>query len=277
MSIPSGQRILPHDAFFGALQVGRKLPGFTLAHRIADRPPDEIEIHTHTEAHFVLVTGGKYVSSARGSSNRTVLIYNPPGTTHRDHFNKGVGSFFTLSICGERLADAAEMRLREFASFLVEPSGLCLAHALLRECARGDQRSDLAAESLCYELMAAAGIPAGEEKLLRPGWVDGAYELLQDNYEQNMTVSEVARSVGVHPIHLARTFRIFFRSTPGDLLRRRRLEKAMELLMLSDRSLADIALHCGFTDQSHLTNAFRQVYGVPPARFRRNTLNANHS
>ena len=58
--------IFRHDDFYGRLQVRRTLPGFTLAHRIAEGPADSVETHTHVEAHFVLVTSGEYVSSARG-------------------------------------------------------------------------------------------------------------------------------------------------------------------------------------------------------------------
>ena len=63
----------------------RSLDGITLSHRIADSPPEEVAVHTHLEAHFVLVTSGRYVSSASADPNRKVtLVYNPPGTTHRD-------------------------------------------------------------------------------------------------------------------------------------------------------------------------------------------------
>ena len=96
--------LLAHDVFFGALQSIRSLDGITLSHRIANSPPEEVEVHTHLEAHVVLVTGGRYVSSARTTPNRrTTLVYNPPGTTHRDHFDQGKGSFFTISVSTERL------------------------------------------------------------------------------------------------------------------------------------------------------------------------------
>ena len=51
-----GPLLLPHDIFFGELQSSRSLDGIALSHRIADSPPEEVAIHTHLEAHFVLVT-----------------------------------------------------------------------------------------------------------------------------------------------------------------------------------------------------------------------------
>jgi CubicO group peptidase (beta-lactamase class C family) len=80
--------LLTHDMFFGDLQSSRSLHGITLSHRIADSPPEEVQVHTHVEAHFVLVTSGCYISSASATPNRrATVVYNPPGTTHRDHFH----------------------------------------------------------------------------------------------------------------------------------------------------------------------------------------------
>src|ERR1700704_3443971 len=79
---PRHPLLLAHDVFFGKLQSSRPLDGITLSHRIANSPPEEVTVHTHLEAHLVLITSGRYVSSARSTPNRrTTLIYNPPGTT----------------------------------------------------------------------------------------------------------------------------------------------------------------------------------------------------
>lgn len=57
--------VLSHDTFFGDLQLSRALDGITLSHRIANSPPARVPMHTHSDAHFVLVTSGDYVSSAK--------------------------------------------------------------------------------------------------------------------------------------------------------------------------------------------------------------------
>ena len=82
-------------------------------------------------------------------------------------------------------------------------------------------------------------------------------------------MGEVARDAGVHPVHLARTFRRFFGCTPAEYLRSRRVEQAALLVRVTQRPLAEIALECGFFDQSHLTRAFARVLGVSPAAYRR--------
>jgi hypothetical protein len=56
--------LLTHDVFYEELLLTRSLDGITLSHRIADSPPEEVEVHTHVEAHFVLVTSGQQQSTA---------------------------------------------------------------------------------------------------------------------------------------------------------------------------------------------------------------------
>src|SRR5438105_15747055 len=70
--------------------------GIVLSHLIA---AGEVEPHLHDDPHLVWVTGGQYVSSAAGKADDgPVFIYHPAGTSHRDHFENGKGSFFTISL-----------------------------------------------------------------------------------------------------------------------------------------------------------------------------------
>ena len=261
--------VLAHDAFFGDLQFSRTLDGITLSHRIANSPPAEVPTHTHSDAHFVLVTSGHYVSSAGGDANRrATLIYNPPGTKHRDHFWEGTGSFFTISLSAAKLAQSLSTA-QPAAVHLTKDRACGLAWALLMECARWNSRSQLKAESLCIELLAEVSDIRLPRRCSPPQWLRAACELVQDCPGETPRIRDVAKTVGVHTAHLARAFRAFLGCTPGDLLRARRIELAAAALMNPDRSLVEIALESGFSDQAQFTKAFRRVYGVPPDAYRR--------
>ena len=60
--------------------------------------------------------------------------------------------------------------------------------------------------------------------------------------------------------------------TPLRYVLAQRIEHAKALLAHSDASLADIALQCGFADQSYFTNRFRSLIGTTPGRFRNSNL-----
>ncbi|KRR22571.1 hypothetical protein CQ13_28590 [Bradyrhizobium retamae] len=80
-------------------------------------------------------------------------------------------------------------------------------------------------------------------------------------------LSEIAR---LSPAHFSRAFKRSFGEPPHAYIVRCRLERAMHLMLTTDYALTEIALACGFTDQAHLSNLFRQHIGGTPATWRHN-------
>lgn len=190
--------VLPHDSFFGDLRLSRVLDGVTVSHHLANSPPERLPVHTHTDAHFVLITSGDYISSATGDAHpRTTLIYNPPGTTHRDHFWQEIGSFLTVSLSSAQLSQSLDSASADV------------------ECVRWNSSSPLKAESLCLELLAEASDNSLLPRTSPPAWLIAACELIQDCPGDTHCVRDVAKRVGVHAVHLARAFRKFVGCTPG--------------------------------------------------------------
>ncbi|MFJ2991819.1 helix-turn-helix domain-containing protein [Pandoraea sp. NPDC087047] len=79
----------------------------------------------------------------------------------------------------------------------------------------------------------------------------------------------LAQEAGMSVRHFHDCFVAMTGETPHRHLMRLRLARALSLLAENDTPLADIALDVGFNDQSALTHAFRQHYGVTPAAWRR--------
>jgi AraC family transcriptional regulator len=91
---------------------------------------------------------------------------------------------------------------------------------------------------------------------------------LEAEFRSPLRVAALAAAVNVHPVYLCRAFRAAYGTTPGEYLRRLRIEWAERTLAHSDRPLAAIAAEAGFSDQSHFTREFRRHTGLTPARFR---------
>jgi len=280
----SGERMRPADSrdprlsfgqFFGREQSSLDVRGFALAHLSPTVPEREVVRHTHEEAHFVLVTSGVYVTSAREAPElcgAPTLIYNPPGTTHRDCFRSRSGRFFTISVEAPALRHAASCAPLPDAASVLPRHLVALARRVARECLSPDGTSSLVAEALCLELLARTSQAFDREQPSSPGWLRLARELLHDACGEELSIAGIAGAVGVHPVHLTRTFRQHFGCTPGEYLRERRLERACSLLAGSSAPLAEVALACGFADQSHLAKAFRQAFGVTPSAYRHGNL-----
>jgi AraC family transcriptional regulator len=255
--------------FFGNARLERSTSSSDISHRIAVGAPEEVLTHTHQDAHFILVTGGVYVSAAGRppAAGETVLVYNPPGTTHRDHFERGRGSFFAVSIKPAAAAAAlAELSAPDRPLYLTAARQRGIAMRIAASCALGDE--SLSVDALGLELLGSLDRRAQAERGGAPGWLAAALELLYDRYREDLTIAQIAADVGVHSVYLARTFRRHFGCTPGEFARFRRLERSLALMLGTELPLAEVALGSGFADQSHFTRAFTRCFGLPPREYR---------
>jgi AraC-like DNA-binding protein len=96
-----------------------------------------------------------------------------------------------------------------------------------------------------------------------------ATEFLDTHLDGDIDLQQVADVCGLSLSHFARAFRQTYGRPPYRWLIERRVDKAKDLLMNSRLPLADIAVRCGFTDQSGLNRSFKRIYGVTPGMWRR--------
>lgn len=252
--------------FWGSGPAYREAAGFTFHRLDATAPEEEVETHTHDEAHFVLVLAGRYMSSAAGApiaSTTPLLVYNPPGTTHRDRFYRGQGSF--LAVSGGPAADEGR------AITVLDPYAIWTAHCLAREIA-DMALSPIGLDGQAHQLVASVQAPTSDEASAAagpPSWLRRVFEMSFLEDRADLSVADLASEGGVHPVHLARVFRRYLACSPGEYLRGRRLERAAAMLGASAASLADIACATGFADQAHFNRAFRSAFRSTPSGWRR--------
>lgn len=94
-------KVLPYGRFFGARRGHIELPGFSVSILAPALRPEDVPVHSHTDASFVFLLSGSYISDADGAPaicHPSTLIFNPAGITHRDRFMSVSGRFLTVSI-----------------------------------------------------------------------------------------------------------------------------------------------------------------------------------
>jgi AraC family transcriptional regulator len=101
-----------------------------------------------------------------------------------------------------------------------------------------------------------------------PKWVHLLVDLLNDRWNEQVTLNELSIATETHPVTISKHFRKYFSCTLGEYLRKLKIDKSIPLIKNSRMSLTDIAHHCGFTDQSHFTKNFKQMTGFLPKEFR---------
>ena len=99
--------------------------------------------------------------------------------------------------------------------------------------------------------------------------VKRAKEILSANLDGRVPLKEVARACGLSVSYFSRAFRRSVGVTPHNWLLTLRVEVAKQKLREGRLSLRDVALACGFADQSHLTQVFARSVGVSPGAWRR--------
>ncbi|MEP3479514.1 MAG: AraC family transcriptional regulator [Fuerstiella sp.] len=92
---------------------------------------------------------------------------------------------------------------------------------------------------------------------------------IERRYAESISMSEMAALAGLSSTHFNRRFRQLLRMSPTEYLRSIRIQAAQGLLTTTSRSLAEVAIDVGFTDQSHLSKRFREVTGMSPAAWRK--------
>jgi AraC family transcriptional regulator len=85
---------------------------------------------------------------------------------------------------------------------------------------------------------------------------------------ENLSLAEVAHACGLSVAQFARAFKRSLGLPPHRFLIERRVERARDLLLHTGLPLADVAVRCGFADQSHFTKVFHRVVGTSPGHFR---------
>jgi AraC family transcriptional regulator len=130
------------------------------------------------------------------------------------------------------------------------------------------------------QLLGAESEHSGMRELLsrvgcRPGGLAAwqakrALAYIEENLGSKIGIGEIADLLALSKSHFSRTFRLSLGSSPMAYVSRRRVERAKFMMTSTRERLTDIALSCGFADQSHLTRYFRRIVGMSPGLWRRN-------
>ena len=108
-----------------------------------------------------------------------------------------------------------------------------------------------------------------QKALLSPSQLRRAKELLRNHLDGAVSITDVARACGLSRGYFIRAFRQATGQTPHRWMQAQRVDSARGLLVESDLSLAEVAIACGFSDQSHFTRVFAGITGATPGSFRR--------
>ena len=197
------------------------------------------------------------------------VTYKRGGIDHSNHIGSdGLHGVF-VELSSDIVAELETPITRRDFLVIGSPRARKLVRYIARESAVQKQGFELALASLLAEVLAELCRFVTPHGFGRAAWLERAREYVEEHFPMRITLAELARHSGVHPVHLAQAFRNRYGMSVGAYVRRVRVERARQQLAADSSTISQVALAAGFTDQSHLTRVFRMHTGTTPARFRK--------
>ena len=263
--------VLRRGVHYGSPLRRLELAGVSLTD-LRDQRGAPVPTHTHESAHLCYVTRGWYLTfqagAVRSHTPRTTIFY-PSGATHRDQIHPAGGRCVTVAVADAVLGElGSDVPALEQPVIVRDPELAWLMDRLVDAAWHAADPLPLVVRGLA---LAAWGRAVHARRLDHrpPAWLREAHRSIGEHCTKPLELETLARRVGVHPTHLARRFRDAYGMTPGDHHRRCRVELARTLLTRSGAPLTQVALQCGYADQSAFTRSFRKLTGTTPGTFRR--------
>ena len=220
--------------------------------------------HDHAEANFTFVVEGGTRETVQGrdyACGPGSLLVKPADARHVNRYDVATCSFVVAWFENRQLGEATR-------AIRFEERGPALDAVRRMYAVFGDPGPDAAL--LYEELLGEILLPGPAARRRRPPrWLVRVHDRVVEEARRGLGLRELAREASVNPEHLSRAFRAHYGIRIGTYAERLRVEWAASALARTDRPIAAIALGAGFSDQSHLTRAFRRALGTTPARFRR--------
>ncbi|NWK54763.1 AraC family transcriptional regulator [Verrucomicrobiaceae bacterium N1E253] len=119
------------------------------------------------------------------------------------------------------------------------------------------------------------GLASISRDLLTPGDADLRFtglakviETIHRNYSEDLKPAELAKLAKLSQTQLERRMRKVFKLTTSQFIRKTRIEAAARMLVNTDKAIIDIALDCGYGDQSAFTRQYKATVGMAPGVYR---------
>ena len=251
--------------------------------------PGDIVVFPHGDPH--------HLSAGTGSNSiESAVVLRRIATGDLSPMHAGGGGAATRFVCGyltfdpllcgpilESLPPILRVNVRtDRSGHWLEQSILHLLEESASDCAGSDAMLAKLSEALFVDTLRryVTGLPDQTT-----GWLAGARDpvvgkslaLLHRRPEHPWTIAELAAEVGLSRSSLVERFTRFLAEPPMAYLTGWRLRLAAQALSSSAKGVADIAASVGYESEAAFNRAFKRVFGMPPARYRRHSRNPARS
>lgn len=234
------------------------------------RGGEVIPTHSHTHRYLFVPLEGALLERAihrDHECSRGELVFNEAGEAHRDRVLGRGAAGLNIEIPSHWLEEFGD-RIARLHPVVYGSAGPAIwaIGAIQIAMLRNDALQALSVEEAIVSLLdALRPAPAPDRSRAMLQAVEHA---IRDRDAHPLRLAPIARSVGVHPSHLCRSFRHHHGCTISQYAARVRADRALVDILGTPDTLALVATRNGFADQAHLTRNIRSHYGATPGRLR---------
>jgi len=264
-------KILRTGQFYGQTNDTKTFGNLTLTD--TEYTQEKVDWHYHENAYFTFLLDGKILEG-----NKKEVYHCTPGSLlfhhwQESHYNikpKGYTRGFHIEFRPEWFLELdLDISSLEGSINLHHPDLKALMYNIFISSKQSRVESALAVDTLLVELFTKATKKDHDRTGKTPIWVSKIRDILHDDPAQRWTLFGLSRALNIHPVHLSRDFQKYFGCNIGVYIRAIRLQKSLSMMIGRGNSLTDIALHCGFADQSHFIRSFKSTYQITPQAYRK--------
>lgn len=224
--------------------------------------------HAHENAHLSLLfspSKGETKSKEMYADNKGMIFTYHEGQVHRFTTQKGMATSANIEI-DKAFLEKYGISFSTFKKNLLQKENAksLIIHAQA-ELFGKDHNKELNVLSILLEMMSSKPKEYGNH----PVWLEKLKELLNDKWNESLTLDNIALELGVHPVTISKYFRKYFGLTLGQYRRKIRVENSLSLIKSQKMSLSEIAHFCNYSDQSHFIREFKKHTGLKPLDFKR--------
>ena len=225
--------------------------------------------HRHPEMQLSLILRGRVretVGRRTEVGSSLSVVVKDSGVFHADEFGPEAPKIARLTLPSGTLADLLDDKSRAVSwKWTHDPR---VARPFLKLIRAIRERSVEAGDPLLLDLLAAFTARQVATRGKSPEWLDETIEEIRCAWTPGLTVRDVAKRAGVHPVYLARCVRRWYGTGVAEELRRARVRAAARALGQMDRTVSTIAHRHGYSDEAHLCRDLKRSLGFTPRRLR---------
>lgn len=252
-----------------------------------NHPRYEMPLHWHMEHELILILQGTFTMLADGKTielKKGDSMMLAEETLHGgmpDHCIYECVVFDLeqflppLSVCGERIGKLREQGCALTYVFREGTEGAKIVSSLFQAMETEQKGYEFSTTGLLWQLLGLMlekdlfQHSQGKTQGKGFGKIKPVLQLIRSNYADALTLRDLAGKAAMEPKYFCRVFRQLTGKTPVEYLNYYRVECAAELLCMTDRSVTEIALECGFNDVSYFNRLFRRQKGASAREYRK--------